>query len=81
MFFQKHRLKIASLRIEKHRIVKKSEHRPPLVLSGNKFQGHVQSNSFTAKNPFGIPLLGDAKILLKIFITTLFKNCEVCNVV
>ena len=31
MFFSEHRLKIASLRIGKHRIVKKSEHRPPLA--------------------------------------------------
>ena len=33
-FFQKHRLKIASLRIGKHRIVKKTEHRPPLTGTG-----------------------------------------------
>ena len=32
MFCQKHRLKIASLRIGKHRIVKKTEHRPPLLI-------------------------------------------------
>ena len=32
MFCQKHRLKIASLRIGKHRIVKKTEHRPPLFM-------------------------------------------------
>ena len=31
MFFLKDRLKMTSLRIEKHRIVKKSEHRPPLL--------------------------------------------------
>ena len=34
MFLFKHRLKIASLRIEKHRIVKKTEHRPPLDTVG-----------------------------------------------
>ena len=32
MFFSKHRLKIASFRIWKHCIVKKSEHRPPLSM-------------------------------------------------
>ena len=34
MFFLKHRLKIASLRIGKHCIVKKTEHRPPLTGTG-----------------------------------------------
>ena len=32
MFFSEHRLKMTSLRIGKHRIVKKSEHRPPLPM-------------------------------------------------
>ena len=38
MFCQKHRRKIASLRIGKHRIVKKTEHRPPLPQCVPKMQ-------------------------------------------
>ena len=37
MFLSKHRLNIASLRIGKHRIAKKSENRPPLVLKTSLF--------------------------------------------
>ena len=42
MFFFKNRLKIASLRIGKHRIVKKSEHRPPLWAGGPIREGQVR---------------------------------------
>ena len=36
MFLSKHRQNIASLRIGKHRIAKKSEHRQPLFLGTDK---------------------------------------------
>ena len=45
MFLSRHRLNIASLRIGKHRIAKKDEHRPSLVqirLSGRRyFSGNI----------------------------------------
>ena len=36
IFSSKHRLKIASLRIWKHRIIKKSEHCPPLLMQSSQ---------------------------------------------
>ena len=44
MFFQKHRQNISSLKNGKHRIVKKSEHRPPLHPSGDKPKHEIMAN-------------------------------------
>ena len=81
MFFSKHRLKIASLRIWKHCIVKKSEYRPTLsgvgawdaCASKNILSWLVNQNTYQSFSVSSYPVLKHVWLFWKLSLITI--NC------